>query len=279
MIFARRLQLVLVEPAVRAEHPLGRPIVDVEARLERLDERGIAREMREHAQLDLRVVGGDQHVSGLGDERGADLASERRADRDVLQIRIAAREPPGRGHRLIERRVHAPGRRIHQRRQRVDVRALELLDAAPLQHEARQLVRERELLEHVLRGRDDARLAGLLPGREAHALEEDVGELLRRVDVELDAGVRVDALREIVELDLHRSGERRERGRVDLHPGALDRGEHGNQRPLVVAVDRRQPRLVELAHEPRGQAERQVGAFAGVRGERRRRAPRRASRL
>ena len=61
----------------------------------------VAREVRQHAQLDLRVVGRDQHVAGLGDERAADLAAELGADRDVLQVRIAAAQagrsprPPG----------------------------------------------------------------------------------------------------------------------------------------------------------------------------------------
>ena len=40
-----------------AEHPLGGPVVNVEAGLERLHERGVFRKMRQHAQLDLRVVG------------------------------------------------------------------------------------------------------------------------------------------------------------------------------------------------------------------------------
>jgi hypothetical protein len=65
--------------------------------------------MRQHAQFDLRVVRGDQHVPGLGTNARADLAAER-VRRDVLQIRIAAAQPAGGRHRLIERRVHAPGR-------------------------------------------------------------------------------------------------------------------------------------------------------------------------
>ena len=65
--------------------------------------------MREHAQLDLRVVGRDEHVAGIGDERAADLAAELGADRNVLQVGIAAAQTAGRRHRLVEARVDAPG--------------------------------------------------------------------------------------------------------------------------------------------------------------------------
>ena len=80
-------QLVLVEAAVRPEHLQRRAVVNVFAAPERLDQRFFLREVREHAQLDLRVVGRDQHEPGIGDERAPDLAAEIGADRDVLQVR------------------------------------------------------------------------------------------------------------------------------------------------------------------------------------------------
>ena len=58
---------------------------------------------------------------------------------------------PGRRDRLVEAGVHAAGVRVHERGQRVDVRALELLQAAPLEDELGQLVRQRQLLEHFER--------------------------------------------------------------------------------------------------------------------------------
>ena len=77
--------------------------------LERVDERLVARQVREHAQLDLRVVGGDQHVPAVGDERAPDLPAELGANRNVLQVGIAAAQPAGRRDRLVEAGVHAPG--------------------------------------------------------------------------------------------------------------------------------------------------------------------------
>ena len=153
MIFARRRSSCLLEPAHPAEHLRRRAIVDVLAARERVDQHLLARQVRQDAQLDLRVVGGDQDVAGLGDERAADVAPDLGADRDVLQVGIAAAQAPGRGDRLVEAGMDAAGLGVDQLRQRVDVRALQLLQAAPLEHQLRQLVGERELLEHFERRR------------------------------------------------------------------------------------------------------------------------------
>ena len=61
------------------------------------------------AQLDLRVVGRDQLAPVLGDEAAADLAPQLGADRDVLEVRVGARQPAGRGGGLVEGRVQAAG--------------------------------------------------------------------------------------------------------------------------------------------------------------------------
>ena len=53
-------QLVRIEAAVLAEHLERRAIVNVLAAGKGGDQRLVAGQVREHAQLDLRVVGGDQ---------------------------------------------------------------------------------------------------------------------------------------------------------------------------------------------------------------------------
>ena len=53
-----------------------------------LDEQRVAREMREKTQFDLRVISGEEDMPRFGDEGGANLAAQFRADRDILQIRI-----------------------------------------------------------------------------------------------------------------------------------------------------------------------------------------------
>ncbi len=86
--------LVLAElAALLAEHLGRRDRVDVLAALEGLAQQLLAREVGEDAQLDLRVVDREQAVPGRGHERRAQLAPERRADRDVLQVRALRREP------------------------------------------------------------------------------------------------------------------------------------------------------------------------------------------
>ena len=74
---------------------------------EDLHERVLAGGLGEHPQLDLRVVGGDQAGAALGLEAAADLAPERRADRDVLHVRVGARQPSRLRDGLQEGRVDA----------------------------------------------------------------------------------------------------------------------------------------------------------------------------
>ena len=70
------------------------------------------RQVRHDAQLDLRVVGRQQHVALGRDERLADAASFGRADRDVLQVRILRRQSAGGRHCLVVTGVYAARLRI-----------------------------------------------------------------------------------------------------------------------------------------------------------------------
>src|SRR5262249_38167623 len=112
--------------ARHAEYFGGGLRVDVDAIAERRRQQRIARQVREDAQLDLRVVGRDQNVARRRDKAATDLHAEVAADRNVLEIGILGRDAPGLGDNLVERRVHAAGLGGHERRQRIEVRALEL---------------------------------------------------------------------------------------------------------------------------------------------------------
>ena len=83
-----------------------------------LDQQRIFGKMRQQAQLDLRVVGGQQHVAGFSDERGANFAAEFGADGNVLQVGIVRREPAGGRAGLIEGGMQTAGRRIQRARAR-----------------------------------------------------------------------------------------------------------------------------------------------------------------
>jgi len=95
-------KLVFVEPAHPGEDALGRAVVDVNPPLKRLDQGRITRQVRQHSKFDLRVVGGNQAMAGLGDERRTDVATERGPNRDVLKIRVLGRKPSGRGVGLVK---------------------------------------------------------------------------------------------------------------------------------------------------------------------------------
>ena len=105
--------------ALLAQHLGGRRRVDVLAARERLAELRLAGDVREDAQLDLRVVGREQPEARLGDERAADLPAQLGADGDRLEVRVGRREAARRGDGLVDARVQAPVLGRDQARQRL----------------------------------------------------------------------------------------------------------------------------------------------------------------
>ena len=95
--------------------------MDVAALAEGLGELLVPREVREDAELDLAVVGGEQDPAAVlvglaGDEGRAQATSALGADRDVLQVRLAGGSDVRRGDRLAEGAVDPPGRTIDEAR-------------------------------------------------------------------------------------------------------------------------------------------------------------------
>ena len=222
------------------------PRVDILAGGESGPHRRIAGEMREDPELDLRVVGGYESPARLArQERRADLLPFGCPRGDVLQIRVAGTEPARRGHRLIERRVHAAGPRIDERRQRVDVGALELRVFAMFEKFRGQRMERRQLLQHLGIGARP-RLAPLHHGQ-AQFVEQHGPELDRRGDREVAARQRVNLAFERGEPPRVVGGERGELRGVDPHPPALHAGQHHRQRHL----DRRE-QIVEAIRRQRG---------------------------
>ena len=99
--------------------------MDVFVVLEGFQEAGVAGEVRQDAQLDLRIVRGEQHrlrPEVTRDKCAPDRVTEVGAHRDVLQVRVLRRKASrGRDH-LVEVGVDASGIGMHKRRQRIDVR-------------------------------------------------------------------------------------------------------------------------------------------------------------
>ena len=119
---------------VDAEDLGGGERVDVLAGAVGVEQQRVLREVRHQAQLDLRVVGGHEDVAGRGDEGGADLAADRGADGDVLQVGVGGGEASGGGADLVEGGVDAAFG-VGEVGKRVEVGALELGELAVLEDE------------------------------------------------------------------------------------------------------------------------------------------------
>ena len=137
----------------------------------------VARQVSHDAQLDLRIVGRHQHMSGRRDEGLTDAPALGRAYRYVLQIGVAGRQPPGSSHRLVIAGVDAAGVGVDLLRQLVGVSGLELGQAPVVEDEPRQFVLGGQLFEYVFGGRG---LAGgsFAQHRYLQTLEQDLLQLL-----------------------------------------------------------------------------------------------------
>ena len=69
--------------------------MDVLAGVECVNQNRIIGQVSEDAELDLRVVGADQHLAGRRHEGGADAPSFLAPNGDVLEIRIGRRQAAG----------------------------------------------------------------------------------------------------------------------------------------------------------------------------------------
>ena len=222
--------------------------VDVFAGREGPPHRLVAGEMGQDAKLDLRIVCRDEPPAGLaGQEGGADLLPFGRAGGDVLQVGVAGAQPAGGRHRLVERRVNPACCRLHERRQTIDVGALQLGVLAVLQQQGGQRVHRREFFEHFGVGAG----AGLRPlhHRQPQFVEEHGTHLKRRGDRE---GMPCEG----VNLRLERSEPvgilDREGGQprlVDPHAPVFHGGEHHRQRHFQLGEEPVEARLRQRRRE------------------------------
>ena len=237
-----------------AEHLGRRPRVDVLPTLERLAQHRLAGDVGEDAELDLAVVGREEPVPVLGDERRPDLAAEIGPDRDRLQVRVRRREPPRGGDGLVERRVQPAVTLRDQRRQRQQVGVEQLRVLAPLlDHRHDLVVRRGSRAGHGCRSSSPSCPCG--PAR-AQLLEQDSSHLLGRAEHELLAGEVGGERLELLDPIREPGGDLAHAVRVDLDACVLHRREHRGQRQLDVLVELERAALDDaLAHrrgEPAG---------------------------
>ena len=210
-----------------AEHLRGGDGVDILAAQKRLPHRLVARDVGEQPQLDLAVVRVHEHIAALGHEHPPQLAAERRARRDILQIRLGGAEPPRGGHGHLEARAHAPVR-PDDLQQSVAISRFQLGVLTVLQHVGDNGVLPAQLFKHI-RVRRPAGLR-LFAVRQAETVEKHLAELLGGVDVEAPVGLLVNALLQRFQLRVHRRAEVRERLRVHAHARKLHLREHAAER-------------------------------------------------
>ncbi len=95
--------------------------MDVLALAECLHQAWFVRDMRQDTQLELRIVGSEQDVAGVSDERMPDLPSNLSTHGNILQVGVARRQSPaGRGC-LAKGRMYTPCDRVHLRQQSVNI--------------------------------------------------------------------------------------------------------------------------------------------------------------
>ncbi len=205
-------------------------------------------------------------MPGGRDEGLADAAPFRRADRDVLQVGILRRQPPGGGHRLVVAGVHAARLRIDLLGQLVRVGRLELREAAVFENQLRQPIRFSQLFEHVLgrRGLPGGRLA---QHRQLHLLEQDVAQLLRRIQIERSAGLLVRIGQDLHQAFRQLGALHAQHLAVQQHAVMFHAQQHRDQRLLDFFVQFRQRRYAaELRPQHLVQPQRDVGVFGRIFG-------------
>jgi len=170
--------------------------------------------------------------------------------------------------------------RIHQLRQRVDVGRLQLGQLPVLEDRGDDFVLVPQRLERVCVGRV-AGLRALADGK-PEVFEEDLGELLRRVQVEFLAGQLLDLGFEGGELAAQLVLHVLQVGHVDRDALRLHVGQHAGERQLDLVEEVVDAEVAHLGFESRPQVEDRLGPARGelrslVFGNRRRlarRAPR-----
>ena len=209
----------------------------------------VAREMRHDAKFDLRIVGRDDDGPRFRNEGFAHAPAFFGSHRNVLEIRIHARQTPRHGGRLAKGRVHAPVARAHHLRELVEVGPAKLGETTVFENDLGERIVVGEFGQHLFVRRMSSR-RGLLLGGKAHFLKEHLRELHGTREIE---GVT----RQCVGLSLEFVDAKRKFGalfgealHVDVDPVFLHSVENAEKRPLDRPIDRLEPLVVgELARE------------------------------
>ena len=161
--------------------------MDVFAMLESCNQSGVARQMSEDPQIDLRIVGRQQHVIGLCHERPPDAAACLAAGWNILQVRIARAQPAGSRDRLMKGGMDPAGRRIDQLTERIRVGRLKFGQHPEFQQPPWQRMGAGQFLERIRIGRVPALALLDSFNREFQFGEQNLPQLDGRVEIKLAA--------------------------------------------------------------------------------------------
>ena len=171
--------------------------VDVVVVFESGDHVLVIGDMRQHAQLDLRIVRVDQYPALTGTEKLAHFPAELGADGNVLQIRLGGTDPAGARLGLVEAGMD-PAVLADDLEQALAIGGVQLGKRTVIEHHLDDRMVVTQAFEHL--GVGAVAALGFLLRRKVQVIKEHLAELLGRVDVELLTGVEVDRAFQLLDL-------------------------------------------------------------------------------
>ena len=234
--------------------------MDVHPPAEGLDQPRLLRKMSQDAQLDLRVVRGDENVPLPDrDQPLLDALRPMAEGRQVLEVRVPAAEPPRPGEGRLEGRVDNPTAELGRFPQGYDEAAEHLGELAMLQEKPRNpAVRKgrQPLQDGCTRG--EGRLA-LGPGSagKPQAVEQKLRDLFGGVQVDRLSRLLRDLPLDGGDARLQLGTKRLEPLEVQPNPCPLHRDQHGDQGKVELLHHRPEPLVtVYLGVEPPGRLQK-----------------------
>ena len=203
--------------------------------LEGFDHVLVLRDMREHAQFDLRIIRVNQDVIFVRcDKHAAQFAAKLGADRNILQVRFGRGQASGGGHGLLKMRVNASVRRTDDLEKSLNVGAFQLGQLAVLEDARHDRVVLRDTLKHLNVG--GIACFCLFRSLQAEFLEQHLAQLLGTVDVELAVRVMINLLGQVADTHIQLVTEGTQLIRLDRTARRFHLSQHAQERQLDFVV-------------------------------------------
>ena len=168
-----------------------RDAMDVRIHPVRLNQLLIPGHMGQHTQLDLGIVRIREQIPLLRDKSPADQPAQLHAHGNILQVRLRGADPARRRDRLVQGGVN-PAVRSDAGKKPVRIGGFQFGKPSVFQNLRSDRMLFRQLFQHVRSGGIAG--LGLLSARKLHFPEQNLTQLLGRVDVERLPRLFVDAL-------------------------------------------------------------------------------------